>query len=126
MLPVLTVQGELELAEKIAQEWLASPYAFAHTHTSKIIAMDGSPLSESLSAFRDQAFPYYAFIPIYLTVGIGNESFSMSSRRRLWRQAQQFQRLWLEYRTKGWETDIFSMFDEEELKVRQSELNAIS
>ncbi|KAF5334595.1 hypothetical protein D9758_018434 [Tetrapyrgos nigripes] len=125
ILPVLTVQGEVKFAEKIAHEWLTSPYATAHAHISKISAMD-SPLFESESAFRDQTFPYYVFIPIYLTVGTGNESFSMSSRKRLWRQAQQFQELWLEYRTKGWETDIFSMFDEETLKVRQAERNAMS
>ncbi|THV03730.1 hypothetical protein K435DRAFT_851516 [Dendrothele bispora CBS 962.96] len=112
ILPVATVQGEVEYAEEIAHKWLASPYA-----------IDYAPMdSSSKSGFNDQAFPYHVFIPIYLNVDTGIESFSMSSRKRMWKQAQQFQELWHEYRTKGWETDIFSMFDEATLKVRQAEM----
>ncbi|THU79772.1 hypothetical protein K435DRAFT_697119 [Dendrothele bispora CBS 962.96] len=115
ILPVATVQGEVEYAEEIAHKWLASPYAIAYAHISTMN-------SSSKSAFSDPAFPYHVFIPIYLNVDTAIESFSMSSRKRMWKQAQQFQELWHEYRTKGWETDIFSMFDEATLEIRQAEM----
>ena len=40
---------------------------------------------------------------------------SMSNRRRFWDIVGQFQAIWREYRTEGWERgEIFSMFGVEE------------
>ncbi|KAH7874971.1 uncharacterized protein C8R40DRAFT_1147710 [Lentinula edodes] len=112
ILPVAAFPKEVEQAEKIAQEWLTSSYTLHYNQNP-------TTSTSLMSAFQNQAFPYYAFIPTYLTVNTSNESFSMSSRRRLWKQVQQFQNLWLEYRTNGWDTDIFPAFNPKTLEQLQ-------
>ncbi|KDQ20437.1 hypothetical protein BOTBODRAFT_26443 [Botryobasidium botryosum FD-172 SS1] len=53
------------------------------------------------SPFLSPSFPYFAFV----RACFGDDS--LRNRRRLWGIAKQFERVWREYRTKGWERDIF-------------------
>ncbi|KDQ20438.1 hypothetical protein BOTBODRAFT_61583 [Botryobasidium botryosum FD-172 SS1] len=53
------------------------------------------------SPFLSSSFPYFAFVRVCF------EDDSMRNRRRLWGIAKQFERVWREYRTQGWERDIF-------------------
>jgi len=41
------------------------------------------PLNNQVTAFRNQTFPYYAFILACLSVNTTNVPFSMSSRKRI-------------------------------------------
>jgi hypothetical protein len=110
LLPVESVRGENEQIAPIAQDWLRSEYAL--TQTSPLEMPSGS-LDPSL-VFRHHLFPFYAFVPACLSVDTSLPSMSISNRRRLWGIVQQFQAMWEDYRTKGWERDdMFSMVDVE-------------
>jgi len=111
LLPVGSINGETEQAILAAQEWLTSKHA--------LIDMFGLSLphqsTDSLLPFIHHSFPFYAFVPACLSVNTTLPSMSTSNRRRFWDIVQQFQAIWWEYRTEGWERgEIFSMFGVEE------------
>ena len=112
LLPVGSINGETETATSVAREWLASEHALNSTSRPPSLHQSNSPKE----LFRDYSFPFHAFVPACLSLNTTLASMSMSNRRRLWGIIQQFQVIWRNYRTTGWERgEIFSMFGVEEL-----------
>lgn len=94
LLPVPTLPGEVERANDAGRAWLrdidAAEPPIAHGEIS-------SPLSHP-------SFPHLAFLRACF------DSDSMRNRQRYWNIAKQFEVLWRDYRTKGWERDIISAY----------------
>jgi hypothetical protein len=111
LLPVKTINGETETATSAAREWLASKHA--PTDTSGL-SLPCQSIESSLF-FGDHSFPFHAFVPVCLTLDMTPASMSMSNQRRFWGIIKQFQAIWRNYRTTGWERgEIFSMFGVDE------------
>lgn len=102
LLPVVTFRNEMKRALPVFDQWLTSQYALTDQNPSSAEYTPSTPVT---SPFLDHKFPFYAFVPACLTVDTSMPSMSMSNRRRFWNVAQQFQVLWMDYRTKGWERD---------------------
>jgi len=112
LLPVRSINDETERATLAAREWLTSKYALVGTVASSLSnqSIDSSP------PFVQPSFPFHVFVPACLSVNTTLSSMSMSNRRRLWDIVQQFEVVWRDYRTKGWERgELFSMFDGDEI-----------
>jgi len=91
ILPVSAVQGEVQAARAAAEMWID----FARSGPGS-----ASRLSASATFYAGD-FPAFAF------VGACFRSDSMRNRRRIYGQVKQFEALWREFRTKGWEVDRF-------------------
>jgi hypothetical protein len=112
LLPVGSINGETEAATSAAREWLASEHALSSTSGPPSLHQS----NDLTLPFREHSFPFYAFVPACLSLNTTLASMSMSNRRRFWGITQQFQVIWRNYRTTGWERgEIFSMFGVEEL-----------
>ncbi|KDQ19414.1 hypothetical protein BOTBODRAFT_142968 [Botryobasidium botryosum FD-172 SS1] len=90
VLPVATLPGEVERANDAAQAWLRVGAGHPGTY-------DGGS-----SAFAHPSFPYLDFLRACY------DSDSMRNRQRFWDISRQFEVLWRNYRTKGWERNIIS------------------
>lgn len=84
LLPVSTVKGEENRFLKAVKSWF--------------------PLSQEdpLITIFDPSFPLLEF------VRANYRTSSMKNRRRLWDISQQFRALWIQYRTEGYEENIFN------------------
>jgi hypothetical protein len=118
LLPVGSINGETETATSVAREWLASKHALNSTSRPLLPHQSNGPAV----LFRDYSFPFYAFVPACLSLNTTLASMSMSNRRRFWGIIQQFQVIWRNYRTTGWEwSEMFSMFGVEEVSSDSDE-----
>jgi len=84
--------GEVDRAYLVAEQWLS----MIHSAEPRDVTKD------PVSPFESHNFPSLAFVKACY------ESPSMANRRRIWGIVKQFERLWLDYRTKGWEVDRFT------------------
>jgi hypothetical protein len=90
-----------------ACEWLASKHALTNTSG---LSLPCQSIKSSLP-FSDHSFPFHAFVLVCLTLDTTPASMLMSNRRCFWGIIKQFQAIWWNYRTTGWEWGkIFSMF----------------
>jgi hypothetical protein len=90
ILPIKTIAGEEERAQRIGMEWLAA----VPSENSETVCTLESP-------FYSASFPYVAFVHACY------ESDSMRNRERLWNIVKQFDDLWRDYRLHGWQRDMF-------------------
>ena len=122
LLPVRSL-NETERATSVAHEWLMSKHVLTNSFTLSLPTQS----TDSSSPFVHHSFPFYMFVPACLSVNATLSSMSMSNRRRLWNIVQQFQVIWRDYRTKGWERgEIFSMFEADEKWSDSEELHPSS
>lgn len=114
LLPVRSINGETERATLVACEWLVAIDApITMSSSSSIQSTKSSP------SFVHPSFRFDIFVPACLSVNTTLASMSMCNRRRFWNIVQQFEVLWRDYRTNGWEREeIFSMFGVEETLIR--------
>lgn len=52
---------------------------------------------------------FYSTFPLFEFVKANYRTSSMKNRRRLWGISQQFRELWIQYRTEGYEDDVFEL-----------------
>jgi hypothetical protein len=111
LLPVRGICEESERAASVAHAWLAASHAATKADQ---LSLPPRP-SNDLSPFLYHAFPYHLFVPACLLVNTTVSSMSMSNRKRFWGIIKQYEVIWREYRTRGWERgEIFSKFNFEE------------
>ncbi|KAL0955126.1 hypothetical protein HGRIS_004039 [Hohenbuehelia grisea] len=89
ILPVESMDGEEDAFRSACATW-APPRS------------NNKQLPES-TLIRRADFPHYTFLAEAWVHD------SMRNRRRLWDITKQFELLWWDYRTKGWENNIFSL-----------------
>ncbi|KAL0955107.1 hypothetical protein HGRIS_004023 [Hohenbuehelia grisea] len=94
ILPVESMEGEEDTFQSACATWLQPPSKDEQLTESKLI--------------RRADFPHYAFLAEAWVHD------SMRNRRRLWTITKQLELLWVDYRTKGWENNIFVPHDEDE------------
>lgn len=85
LLPVSTMEAEEDRFLDAMKSWLSVPQ------------------EESLTTIFNPSFPLLDF------VRANYQTSSMKNRRRLWNISQQFRRLWIQYRTEGYEAKEFGV-----------------
>ncbi|KZT34100.1 hypothetical protein SISSUDRAFT_1122476 [Sistotremastrum suecicum HHB10207 ss-3] len=93
VLPVASLDGEVDRANAVAREWLAHA---GRTDDSQ--SAEGNTASLLLAP----EFPYFAFARACY------QSDSMRNRERIYGQVKQFDKLWRDYRANGWPVDVFA------------------
>ncbi|KAH7928587.1 hypothetical protein BV22DRAFT_1058536 [Leucogyrophana mollusca] len=86
IMPVESMPGEVERAVDAAKAWLS---------------FDSEPDVGDTSVFSASAFPAFKFVYACF------QSDSMRNRQRIWGQAKQYELLWKDFRSKGWEVNRF-------------------
>jgi len=98
ILPVKRQGRETEISIYVARLWLG--YASIGPGLSLAELFESGFLNADELPFSSPSFPYFAYVRVCF------ESDSVRNRRRIWGITKQFETIWREYRTNGWERNV--------------------